>query len=108
MQPDSNVGVNRYLEAINTMRVGRFMMLGLMPVLCQIIGLATAPDDLAASIRVIRAVGPEGRGNVQASAAWLAMKKIASCPRVLMCDPLYSTARAAARPERTAPSSVAG
>ena len=35
-----------------------------------------APDEIAGAIQVIRAVGAEGRGNVEASAAW---KKLAAC-----------------------------
>ncbi|MBI5396781.1 MAG: hypothetical protein HZA91_15915 [Verrucomicrobia bacterium] len=42
---------------------------GLAALLCLRL-CAAAPTDIAGAIKVIRAVGPEGRGNADASAAW--------------------------------------
>lgn len=67
------------------MLIGRFILVGLALVLFRNTGCAGTADDLSSSLKVIRAVGPEGRGNTEASLAWktVATARITSVPGVL-------------------------
>ena len=58
------------------------IFLGILSVVAGVtITLANPPREIAEPLKIIRAVGPEGQGNAEASAAW---KKLAECKAVML------------------------
>lgn len=67
------------------MSILRIAMVGAILAQGQLVLIGASPDDLRMSIAIICAVGPEGRGNAEASVAWrrLAIADIKSVPQIL-------------------------